>query len=321
MKSFLTTGRQAAATAAAASVAIAGLAIAAPAQAADKPTIGFSPIAMAIPPLAGLAKGVEGVGAAKGFNTVIIDPNFDPVKQAEQLTQAINAGTINAGWVITQAPPALASVAKLAQEKKVPMVLNGTPKDYGFAGPQPTLSFGTIPYAKVGTIMGLAGGQCLNKKTGGKGDVIILTTTAGTAGKAEEDAAVLKWLKKTAPGAKVVQTVTQTDLPKSQKAISAALQRNPNVVAVLGGNNEGTTAALNAFKAAGKKLPCVTMNGGGDPVITKGLATGAIYTNAELQFEADLMQTFAELERLLATPTATGKLLSVPVKTVKGKGA
>ena len=79
--------------------------------------------------------------------------------------------------------------------------------------------------------------------------------------------------------------------------------------------------ALNAFKAAGKKLPCVTMNGGGDPVIDKGLATGAIYTNAELQFEADMMQSFAELERLLASPTATGKLLSVPVKTVKGKGA
>ena len=76
-----------------------------------------------------------------------------------------------------------------------------------------------------------------------------------------------------------------------------------------------------AFKAAGKKLPCVTMNGGGDPVIDKGLASGGIYTNAELQFEADMMQSFAELERLLANPTATGKLLSVPVKTVKGKGA
>ena len=51
----------------------------------------------------------------------------------------------------------------------------------------------------------------------------------------------------------------------------------------------------------------------GDPVIDKGLASGAIYTNAELQFEADMMQSFAELERLLANPTATGKLLSVPV--------
>ena len=90
-----------------------------------------------------------------------------------------------------------------------------------------TLSFGTIPYAKVGTIMGLAGGQCINKKVAGKGDVIVLTSTPGTAGKAEQDGAVLKWLKKTAPGAKVVQTVVQTDLPKSQKAISAALADMP----------------------------------------------------------------------------------------------
>lgn len=321
MKSFLSRGRTIAAAGAATAVAIASLAVAVPAQAADKQTIGFSPISMAIPPLAGLAHGVEGVGAAKGYNTVILDPNFDPVKQAEQLTQAINAGTINAGWVITAAPGAQISVAKLAQEKKVPLVLNGVPKDYGFSGPQPTLSFATIPYAKVGSVMGGAGGACINAKLGGKAEVLILTSSAGTAGKAEEDAAVLKWLSKSAKGAKVVQTVVQSDLPKSQKAISAALQRHPNIQAVIGGNNEGTTGALNAFKAAGKKLPCVTMNGGDDPVIDKALAAGQIYTNAELQFEADLMQTFDELGRLLANPTATGKLLSVPVKVVKGKGA
>lgn len=288
------------------------------AQAADT-TIGFSPIAMAIPPLAGLAHGVEAVGASKGYKTVIFDPNFDPIAQAEQLTQAINAGTINAGWVISVAPGANISVAKLAQEKKVPIVFNGTPKDYGFTGPQPTLAFATIPYAKVGTVMGQTAGKCINAKLGGNAEVILLTSAPGTAGKAEQDAAVKTWLTKTAKGAKIVQTVVQSDLPKSQKAITAALQRHPNAQAVVGGNNEGTTAALNAFKAAGKKLACATMNGGGDPVITKGLASGQIYANAELQFEADMMQTFDELQRLLANPTATGKLLSVPVKVVLGK--
>lgn len=306
-----------------AALAIAGTSIFAgsAAQAEDKKTIGFSPIAMAIPPLAGLAHGVEAVGGAKGFNVVIFDPNFNPVDQAEQLTTAINAGTINSAWVISVAPEANAAVAKFAQEKKVPIVFNGVPKDYGFSGPQPTLSFATIPYAKVGSAMGLTAGQCINKKSGGKAEVILLTSAPGTAGKKEQDDATKKWLAKTAKGAKIVKTVVQTDLPKSQKAISAALQAHPNATAVVGGNNEGTTAALNAFKAAGKKLNCVTMNGGDDPVIDKALAKGQIYANAELQFKDDLMQTFAELERLMANPTATGKLLSVPVKVVKGKGA
>jgi ABC-type sugar transport system substrate-binding protein len=306
-----------------AALAIAGTSIFAgsAAQAADKETIGFSPIALAIPPLAGLAEGVKGVGASKGFDVVVFDPNFDPVAQAEQLTQAINAGTINAAWVISVAPEANAAVAKLAQEKKVPIVFNGVPKDYGFSGPQATLSFATIPYAKVGSAMGLTAGQCINKKSGGKAEVILLTSAPGTAGKAEQDAAAKKWLTKTAKGAKIVQTVVQSDVPKSQKAIAAALQRHPNATAVVGGNNEGTTAALNAFKAAGKKLNCVTMNGGDDPVIDKALAKGQIWANAELQFKDDLMQTFAELERLLKDPSSTGKLLSVPVKVVKGKGA
>lgn len=322
MQSFLP-GFKVAALAAASAVTVAGLAMATPAQAADKDTIGFSALSMANRPLAGLAKGVEGVGAAKGYNTVIFDPNFDPITQAQQLTQAINAGTINAAWVLSIAPEVNADVAKLAQEKGVPIVFNGVPKDYGFSGPQKGLTFATLPYAKIARTMGLNGGKCIKKKLGGNSQIIMLVNPAGWAGKAEQESAVKKSLKKTAPNAKIVEVVVQSDLPKTQKAISSALRRFPGVTSVVGGTSESTTAALNAFKAAGKskQLKCVTMWGGSNPVIDAALKKGAIYANAEVQFEADLMQTFDEIDRLLANPSATGRLLSVPVKVVRGGNA
>ena len=58
MKSFLSKGRTLAVLAAAGAVVASSVVAGSPAQAEDKKTIGFSPIAMAIPPLAGLAKGV-----------------------------------------------------------------------------------------------------------------------------------------------------------------------------------------------------------------------------------------------------------------------
>ena len=47
------------------------------------------------------------------------------------------------------------------------------------------------------------------------------------------------------------------------------------------------------------------------------MKSGKLYGSAALDFKGDLMQTMAELARLLKDPTATGKLLSVPVSIVK----
>ena len=286
------------------------------ATAAPKQTIGFSPIALAIPALKGLSEGVKGVGAGMGYNTVILDPNFDPIKQAQQLTQVINSGKINAGWVLSVKPPAISKVAKLAQAKKVPLVLNGVPADYGFKGPQKGLSFARIDYGKVGAAMGATVGQCINDKLGGKAEVFFLTSQAGTAGREEQDAATKKWLASTAPGATIVQTIEVKDRAGAQKDIAAALQAHPNVKAVTGGADEGALGALSAFEGAGKSLPCVTENGGNDEVLA-AVKSGKIYASAALQFQDDLMQTFAELGRLLKDPTAVGKLMSVPVKVAK----
>jgi ABC-type sugar transport system substrate-binding protein len=316
VKSFLTRGRKTACIAAATAVVASTVVAAVPAQAADKDTIAFSPIALAIPALKGLSEGVKGVGAAKGYNTLILDPNFDPIKQAQQLNAVITSGKIDAGWVISIKPPAIRKTALLAQKKKVPLVLNGVPKDYGFTGPQRGLSFARIDYNKVGAAMGVTAGQCANEKLGGKAEAFFLTSQAGTAGREEQDAATKKWLAQTAPGVTIVQTIEVKDRAGAQKDIAAALQAHPNVKVVTGGNDEGALGALSAFEGAGKTLPCVTENGG-NPEVLAAVKDGKIFASAALQFEADLLQTFDELGRLLKTPTAYGKLMSVPVKVIK----
>jgi ABC-type sugar transport system substrate-binding protein len=314
VKSFLTTGRKAACVAAVVAVAGTSLVSAPAANAADKDTLVFSPIALSIPALKGLSEGFKGVGGHMGYNTLVLDPNFNPVKQAQQLNAVINSGKADAGWVISVKPAAIAKTARLAQSKRVPLVLNGVPKDYGFVGPQRGLSFARIDYNKVGAAMGVTLGQCINEKLGGKAEVLLMTSQAGTAGREEMDAATKKWLASTAPGATVVQTIEQSDRASAQADVSAALQAHPNIKAITGANDEGALGALSAFAAAGKTLPCITENGG-NPEVLAAVESGKIYASAALQFEADLMQTFAELGRLLKTPRAVGKLMSVPVKT------
>lgn len=302
-----------------AALAVAGTSLVAGAgiaNAAPKQTIAFSPIGLQIPAMQGLAGGVKGVGAGMGFNTLVLDPALNPVKQAQQLTQVINSGKANAVWAISIKPDANKAVARLAQKKGVPMLLNGVPGDYGFKGPQKGLAFGKIDYNKVGAAMGTLLGQCINDKLGGKGEVLFMTTRAGTAGREEQDAAAKKWLAKTAPGATIVQTIEISDRAKAQQDVAAALQAHPNIAAITGGNDEGALGAISAYEAAGKKLPCLTENGGNDEVLAD-VKAGKIYGSAALDFKGDLMQTMQELARMMKDPNSNGKLLSVPVIIAK----
>lgn len=316
MKSFLTRGRAAACIAVAGALTATTVAVAVPAQAADKKTIAFSPIGLAIPAMQGLAQGFKAVGTGMGYNTIVLDPGLNPVKQATQLTQVINSGKANAVWAISIKPDANKAVARLAQKKRVPMLLNGVPGDYGFRGPQRGLAFGRIDYNKVGAAMGALAGQCINQKLGGKAEVLFMTSRPGTAGREEQDAAVKKWLASTAPGAEIVQTIEIADRAKAQQDVAAALQAHPNIKAITGGNDEGALGALSAFQAAGKTLPCLTENGGNDEVLAL-VKQGKIFASAALDFQGDLMQTMGELSRLLKSPTSVGKLLSVPISIVK----
>ena len=282
-------------------------------------TLVFSPIGLQVPAMKGLSVGVAGYGKSKGWNVIVQDPALDPAKQVQQVTQVLESGRAGALWIIAIAPASMASVLKEAQAKGVPVLINGVPADYGFSGPQAGISFDTIDYQAGGTAVGEQLAKCINAKLGGNAQVIYGESAAGTAGKKESDAAFKTALATGAPNAKIVQSWTISDRQASQTDVGNILQGKPNVNAVAAANDEGALGALGAFKAAGKKLPCLVEFGGNDEVLAL-VKAGTIYASVALQFGADMKQSFDTLVTMQADPTKEGPLLTVPQTVVTGSG-
>jgi ribose transport system substrate-binding protein len=285
---------------------------------ADK-TIAFSPIGLAIPAMKGLSEGVTAYGESKGYKVVVQDPNMDPQKQVTDLTSVVESGAVDGAWAIMIAPPAAAPLVQTALDKSIPLILNGTPADYGLDGLGPGVSFSTIDYAAQGKAMGEELGNCINEKLGGKAEVLYGESQPGTAGKAEQDKAIKEALAATAPDAEIVSTITISDRAKAQTDVGNALQGNPGINAVMGQNDEGSLGALGAFAAAGKELPCLTETGGNDEVL-QAVKDGKIYASVALQFQQDMAQSFDALVAMIDDPEATGVQLTVPQEVVKADG-
>ena len=279
-------------------------------------TIAFSPIALSIPAMKGLSEGVTHYGEEQGYKVVVQDPNLDPQKQVTDLTSVVESGAVDGAWAIMIAPPAAAPLVQTALEKDVPLILNGTPADYGLDGLEPGISFSTIDYVAQGTAMGEELGNCINEKLDGKAEVLYAESAAGTAGKAEQDKAIKAALAATAPDAEIVSTIIVSDRAKAQTDVGAALQGNPGINAVMGQNDEGSLGALGAYASAGKELPCLTETGGNEEVLA-AVKDGKIYASVALQFAADMAQSFDALVAMIDDPTATGVQLTVPQEVVK----
>ena len=190
-------------------------------------TIAFSPIALSIPAMKGLSEGVTHYGEEQGYKVIVQDPNLDPQKQVTDLTSVVESGAVDGAWAIMIAPPAAAPLVQTALDKDVPLILNGTPADYGLEGLEPGISFSTIDYVAQGTAMGEELGNCINEKLDGKAEVLYGESAAGTAGKAEQDKAIKAALAATAPDAEIVSTIIISDRAKAQTDVGAALQGNP----------------------------------------------------------------------------------------------
>jgi ABC-type sugar transport system substrate-binding protein len=279
-------------------------------------TIAFSPLALKIPAMKGLSEGVKGYGASKGYEVLVQDPNLDPQKQVTDLQSVVETGRVAGAWVIAVQPSSLSALVKTAQAKKVPLILNGVPADYGLAGLEPLVSFSTIDYTAQGKAIGEELGTCINSKLGGTAEVLFEENSPGTAGKEPLETAAKAALAATAPGAKIVTSVVVTDRAKAQTDVGNALQGNPKVTAVLGNNDEGALGALGAFAAAGKKLTCVTEAGGNDEVLA-AVKSGKIYASVALQFQDDMAQSFDTLLKMIADPASPGVQLTVPQKIIK----
>jgi len=159
-------------------------------------TLVFSPIGLQVPAMKGLSEGVQGYGGSQGWEVIVQDPSLDPTKQVQQVTEVLDSGRAGAAWIIAIAPPSMSDVLRKAQDKGIPVLINGVPADYGFDGAQPGISFDTIDYAAGGTALGEQLGKCINEKMGGTANVIYGESAAGTAGKKESDDSFVAALKK-----------------------------------------------------------------------------------------------------------------------------
>jgi ribose transport system substrate-binding protein len=279
-------------------------------------TIVFSPLGLKIPAMQQLSEGVQAYGKSKGYDVIVQDPNMDPQKQITDLQSVVETGKADGVWAIMVAPETASALVKTAQEKGVPMLLNGVPEAYGLSGMQAGLTFDTIDYVAQGKALGEELGNCINEKLDGKAQVIFEENPPGVAGKEDLEGAAKEALAATAPDAEIVTTVVVKDRAQAQTDIGSALQGNPDVAAVLGNNDEGALGALGAFKAAGKDLTCITEAGGNDE--TLGLAkSGDIYAVIALQFQDDMVQSFEGLAAMVDDPKAEGQQLTVPQEVVK----
>jgi ABC-type sugar transport system substrate-binding protein len=286
---------------------------------AENKTIVFSPLGLQIPAMQGLSKGVQGMGKAAGYTVIVQDPKLNPQKQVTDLQSVVETGKAGGVWALAVQPSSMADLVKTAQEKKVPMILNGTPEEFGLDGLAPGLSFSRIDYVAQGQAIGEELGNCINEKLDGKAEVIFEQNAPGTAGKEDLESTAKKALADTAPDAKIVTTIVAKDRQQVQNDIGSALQGNPNVKAVLANNDEGSLGALGAFKAAGKELTCVTEAGGNAEVLA-AVKAGKIYASVALQFAADTAQSFKTLTEMMADPTKQGVQLTVPQKVIKAEG-
>ena len=282
-------------------------------------TIVFSPLGLQIPAMKQLSEGVQGYGQSKGYDVIVQDPKLDPQKQVTDLQAVIESGKADGVWSIAIAPPSMTALVQTALDKGVPMILNGTPQDYGLDGLVPGVSFSTIDYAAEGKAAGEELGNCINERYDGSSDVLFAESAPGTAGKEEFETAVKDALAATAPDAKIVSTITVSDRTAAQTDIGSALQGNPDITAVFGQNDEGALGAVGAFKAAGKDVPCITEGGGNEETLA-AVESGDIYAVVALQFADDMMQSFDALTAMIDDPEATGVQLTVPQKVVKADG-
>ena len=279
-------------------------------------TLVFSPLALKIPAMKQLSEGVQGYGQSQGYDVIVQDPNLDPQKQVTDLQTAIESGKADAVWAIMVAPEAAASLIKVAQDKGVPMVVNGTPEAYGLDGMVPGITFATIDYQAEGEAAGTELGNCINERYDGQAKVLFGESSPGTAGKEEYEDAVKKSLAETAPDAEIVSNIVVTDRQAAQTDVGNALQGNPDINAVFAQNDEGALGTIGAFKAAGKDLPCITETGGNDESLA-AVESGDIYAVVALQFADDMTQNVDKLTEMLKDPTAEGVQLTTPQKVVK----
>jgi ABC-type sugar transport system substrate-binding protein len=278
-------------------------------------TLAFATVSQRIAVISALGSDVTKYMKSQGVKVIVQDGNFDPSQQAQQLTTAINNGQIKAAWIFPVAPEALKPIIQLAQSKKIPIVVEGGPKDFGYDGPQPGVVFDAASFTDYGAKIATEAADCVNK-AGGSAKVAFLEAPSVAGGaKAVHDAITSTFADK-APDAEIVANAHAADPQAAQTQMTQLLQAHPDITAVIAGSDETALGAVGAFAAAGKTPQCIVA-GGGSPDVLKAQKDGKLTAVVAWDYGAAVDRAGAELTKLMSDPTATGQVFSTPINVIK----
>jgi ABC-type sugar transport system substrate-binding protein len=274
-------------------------------------TIAFAPMSEKIPLLQGMSDVIDKLVGQDAYGYTVIDGELDPTKQVQRVTQAIDNHTAAAVWLIPVAAQAMSPVIQRAQQAKIPLVLQAAPEDFGLKGAQPGIVFISPSFSDFGDAIGQAAATCMQTKNVTGSDVLLLTAPDTTAGSGDIRAGVKAGL---GSAAKVAATVEAGDVANAQTQVSQQLIAHPGADVVVALSNETALGALGAYKAAGKVPACLIVGGGNDPEVEAAQKAGQINTLVSWDSTGGILEVWDALKKLLADPTADGKILTQPFK-------
>jgi ABC-type sugar transport system substrate-binding protein len=278
-------------------------------------TLAFATVSSRISVISALGDDVEKYMKTQGVDVVVQDANFDPSQQAQQLTTAINNGQITSAWIFPAAPEALKPIIELAQSKKIPIVVEGGPADFGYDGPQPGVVFDAASFTDYGKTIATEAAECVNN-AGGGGEVAFLEAPGVAGGAKAVHDAITQTFGDEAPDAEIVATAQAADPQSAQTQMTQLLQAHPDITTVIAGSDETALGAVGAFAAAGKTPECIVA-GGGSPDVLQAQKDGKLTAVVAWDYTAAVDRAGPELIKLMSDPTATGQVFNTPISVVK----
>jgi ABC-type sugar transport system substrate-binding protein len=278
--------------------------------------LAFASVSSRIAVISALKDNVTTYMKTQSVKVIVQDANFDASKQAQQLTTAINNGQIQSAWIFPAAPESLKPVIQLAQSKKIPIVVEGGPKDFGFDGPQPGIVFDAASFSDYGVKIADATADCVNSKAGGKTEMALLEAPGVAAGTKAVHESVISTMAEKTPNSKIVANAQAADPQAAQTQMTQLLQAHPGITTVIAGSDETALGAVAAFAALGKTPKCIVA-GGGSPDVLKAQKDGKLTAVVAWDYTAAVDRAGPELTKLMSDPTATGQVFNTPINVVK----
>ncbi|MCC3280815.1 MULTISPECIES: sugar ABC transporter substrate-binding protein [Arthrobacter] len=287
----------------------------APSESADaKGEIAFFSPSAQIDVVSALAAGVTEEMEAQGYTVVVHDANFDPVKQAQQIQQALDTRSIVGAWVFPVAPEAAAQSVEALQSAGIPAVIEGPPMSLGFEGPQPGIAFDTPSFVKYGTAIGEAAASCAVQDGH---EALFLSPPDSAGGSAAVNEAIYASFAAGAPDVEIVGTAEGADLASAQTAVSQLLIAHPDADVIIAASDETALGAVGAFKAANKTPACIVAGGGGEGGMA-AYEAGDITAIISWDYTSAIAEAAEDLIRLMSDPTSVGGIIETPVKASGG---